>query len=369
MKFRIQREEMFVLLKRLCDALGPSGAEENVRDIVVDYLRDIADSVWIDSMGNVIALKKGSKSGKKIMLAAHMDEVGLFISAIDDKGFLRALPIGGLPERNLVFQRVIVKTRKGHIYRGVIGLKPPHLIKPEEARQIPEMKELFIDVGASSKDEVLSMGINVGDIAVFDRELVLLGDKRVTGKALDDRAGLAVLLKSFELIEGQELDVYAVATVQEEVGLKGARVAAFSISPDIALAIDVTAANDIPGVPEHEWIARLGKGPAIKIADGRAATGLIANPRLVEMLIKIAEEENIPYQLEVAPGGTTDASVIALNKEGVPAAVISIPTRYIHSSVEVLDLDDMINAVRLMTSFVRRITVSWVETLHRTVIK
>ncbi len=361
------REEFYKLLKTLSETPGPAGREQLVQGVVVDQLRDYADELYTDALGNVVAVKRGSRGGRKIMLAAHMDEIGLFVRHIDERGFLRVSAIGGVTERSLIYQRVIVYTRDGRKVRGVIGLKPPHIAKPEEARQVPELRELFVDVGATSRKEVEEeLGIRVGDIAVFDRELQWLGSSRVTGKALDDRVGLAVMIWAFRDIESSEADVYAVATVQEEVGLKGARTIAYRIAPDIALALDVTVANDTPGVAEHEWIARLGAGPAIKVADGRNATGLIAHPKLVEKLIEVAKQEGIPHQVEVATGGTTDASIIALTREGVPAAVVSIPARYIHSPVEVIDINDAINAAKLVKSFTEKVTVEWIESLKGT---
>lgn len=363
MSTQISKEEIFSLLKRLSEAVSPSGFEDDVREFVKDYFSRSADRVYIDSLGNVVAVKKGSRGSGKIMLAGHMDEIGLFISHIDERGFLRAVPIGGVFERAVIFQRVLIRTRDKKILRGVIGLKPPHIAKPEEAKQVPDLRELFIDIGASSKTEVEKLGVRVGDVAVYDRDLVMLSQDRVTGKAIDDRVGLLVVLKSFELLENNQADVYAVATVQEEVGLKGARTAAFSISPDAALALDVTIASDVPGVSEHEWFTQLGKGPAIKIADGRSASGLIANMSIVDKLVSIAQELGIPYQMEVAAGGTTDASAIQLNKEGVPAGVISIPARYIHSPVEVIDLNDVANAIRLAKGFCEKAEPEWLTKL------
>ncbi|OYT38097.1 MAG: peptidase M42 [Desulfurococcales archaeon ex4484_58] len=356
-------DELYELLKKLSTPVSPSGNEDFIRGIVVEEFKKTADQLWIDSLGNVVAVKKGSSEGK-LMLAAHMDEIGLFISHIDDNGFLRVLPIGGLPPRSLILQRLLIKTREGKIIRGVIGLKPPHILKPEEMQKIPDIKDLFVDIGVSSKDEVEKLGVRIGDVAVFDREIVKLGEKRVTGRAIDDRSGLTVLLKAFELIEKPEVDIYAVATVQEEVGLKGARTAAYSISPDAALALDVTIASDIPDTPSHQWYTRLGKGPAIKIADGRSATGLIAHKGITDKLIEVAEKEKIPYQVEVAAGGTTDASIIALNKEGVPAGVLSIPARYIHSPVEVIDLEDLLNTIKLTKSFAEQASSEWLKNLR-----
>lgn len=359
--------ELYVLLKKLCEAISPSGYEDDVSGIIIDELRKSADRVWIDTLGNVIAYKKGG--GSKLMLAAHMDEIGFFVSHIDDSGFLRIVPIGGVIERTVLYQRVLIKTRRGSVIRGVIGLKPPHILKKEEAEKIPEFKDLFVDLGLSSKKEVEEKGVSIGDIAVFDREMVQLGEYRVTGKAIDDRVGVAALIKAFESIEKPGIDVYAVATVQEEVGLKGARTSAFALSPDLAIALDVTIASDVPDTPVHQWFTKLGLGPAIKVVDGRAASGLITPRKLVDKLIEVAEKHKIPYQVEVAAGGTTDASIINLNKEGVPAGTISIPARYIHSPVEVIDLRDLANTALLAKNFSEEITPDWVSKLKGEAIK
>lgn len=366
--YDVDRNEFVELVKRLCGVVGPSGREHDVRGLVIDLVRDYADGLWVDSLGNVIALKRGG-GVYRFLLAAHMDEIGLFVSFIEDSGFLRVQPIGGVGERALVFQRVLVKTRDGRVYRGVIGLKPPHAAKPEELRQIPEIKDLFVDVGARSRDEVKAMGIDVGDVIVFDRDVTLLGSDRITGRGFDDRLGLAVAIKAFQMIERSEADVYLVATVQEEVGLKGARTTAFSIDPHIALAIDTTVANDLPGTPQSEWVTALGKGPAIKIADGRGSSGIIVHKEIVDKLIEVANKLGIPYQLEVLPGGTTDASAIQLNREGVPTGVVSIPTRYLHSPVEVADINDAINATKLVKGFAEALTPEYIEGLKKRKIK
>lgn len=361
--------ELLAIVKKLTSLVGPSGREDEVREAVIQLLEPHVDELWVDVWGNVIGKKRGSRGEGRAMIAAHMDEIGLFISHIEDDGFLRVIPIGGVLERSLLYQRVWVKTRDGRLYRGVIGLKPPHIIKPEEAQKVPEIRELFIDVGASSREEVEKMGIRVGDIAVFDREVAELYGSRITGKALDDRIGVAAMIKAAELTKEPQVDIYFVATVQEEVGLKGARTSAYSITPDVAIAMDVTIASDTPGVQRSEWFTRLGKGPAIKIADGRNATGLISHPKVVDFLIGIAEKRGIPYQLDVISGGTTDASIIALNKEGVAASTISIPARYIHSPVEVVDLNDVYNAALLAKYFAEEVSPEWIKTLKGKVIK
>lgn len=361
--------ELYDILKKLIEIPGPSGREEAVREVVSKYMEPYVDKLWVDTWGNLIGLKKGSTGQGKIMIAAHMDEIGLFVSHIEDDGFLRVLPIGGVTERSLLYQRVVLRTRNGSIIRGVIGLKPPHVAKPEELQKVPEIRELFVDIGATSREDAEKAGVRVGDILVFDREIAELLNNRVTGKAFDDRVGVVSLIKTAQLLKDPQVDVYLVATVQEEVGLKGARTSAFSISPDVAIAIDVTIASDVPGVSKAEWYTRLGKGPAIKIADGRSATGLIAHPRVLELLVQVAEKYKIPYQIEVAAGGTTDASIIALNKEGVPAGTISIPARYIHSPVEVVDLNDVYNTALLAKHFAEEVTPDWIRQVKGLVIK
>ncbi|WFO75475.1 M42 family metallopeptidase [Desulfurococcaceae archaeon MEX13E-LK6-19] len=363
----VDKKSVYRILKRLCNIISPSGFEEEIRNAVVEELEPYADRLWIDAMGNVIAVKKGGGEGK-LMVAAHMDEIGLMIKHITKEGFLKFTPIGGWSERILPGQRVLVKTLKGRVIRGVIGSKPPHIMKPEEAKQVTPMKDLFIDIGVSSREEAEKLGVTVGSIAVIERDVVKLGNPDVvTGRAFDDKVGVVTMIEYFKALDGQQpVDVYVVATVQEEVGLKGARTAAFAISPDLGIALDVTIASDIPGVPEDEYVTRIGKGPAIKIMDGRSGTGLIAHPAIRELLIKTAEEEKIPYQLEVLPGGTTDASAIQLTREGIPAGTISIPTRYIHSPIEVLNLNDVVNAVKLLLGFTKRVNKEWIrETLKK----
>jgi endoglucanase len=363
------RDELYRLLKRLAEAPGPSGREESVRNIVVELLESHVDKLWIDTWGNVIGVKRGGSGGGRVMVAAHMDEIGFFISHIEDDGFLRVIPIGGVVERSLLYQRVVIRSRNGRLIRGVVGLKPPHIAKPEELQKVPELRELFIDIGVSSREEAEKLGVRVGDIAVFDRDVVELAGTRVSGKAFDDRVGVLALVKAAELTRDPKIDVYFVATVQEEVGLKGARTSAFAISPDAALAVDVTIASDVPGVAKSEWYTRLGKGPAIKVADGRGASGLIVHPKIFDLLVSLAEKHNIPYQVEVIPGGTTDASIIALNKEGVPAGTISIPARYIHSPVEVVDLSDIYNTARLLKAFAEEVTPEWLREVKGTFVK
>ncbi|MCD6301887.1 MAG: M42 family metallopeptidase [Staphylothermus sp.] len=362
-------DEIYVLLKKLCDVPSPSGFEDEVREIIIKELEPHVDEIWVDSMGNVISVKKGGGEGK-LMLAAHMDEIGLMIRHIDKKGFLKFTPIGGWNERILPGQRVLIKTLNGKIIRGVVGIKPPHIMKPEEQKQVIPIHDLFIDIGVNSREEAEKLGVTIGSIAVIERDVVKLGNgKIVTGRAFDDKVGVATMIETIKHLKDAKIDVYAVATVQEEVGLKGARTSAYSINPDLAIAIDVTVASDVPGVPEENQVTKIGKGPAIKIMDGRSGSGHIAHPAIRELLIKTAQEENIPYQLEVLTGGTTDAAAIQLTRSGIPAGTLSIPTRYIHSPIELLSLEDVENAVKLLIATAKRIDSNWINNVLKKKIK
>jgi putative aminopeptidase FrvX len=367
-KLDITEEELEKLLQKYSSANAISGYEDEVRDLLIEDLRDVSDRVWTDSLGNLIAVRRGY-SGKKFMVAAHMDEIGLMVRHIDKNGFIYFATIGGWNDRILPAMRVRVRTRNGSWIPGVIGVKPPHLMEEEERKKVLEAKNLYIDIGAESREEVLKMGVETGSPIVADAPFTRLGGHRVSGKAFDDRAGLVVALASYRAANVSEIDFYFVATVQEEVGLKGARTSSFSISPDIALAVDVTTANDVPQVEEQDMVVKLGKGPAIKIVDGRSGSGLITNPGLLRKLKETAETEGIPYQAEVLPGGTTDASVIQLSREGVPSGAVSVPTRYIHSPVEVLDLRDLYNSVRLITAFYHRMEPKWIDELRERILK
>ena len=362
-------EEFIDLLKRLSEAFGPPGFEDEVREIVVKEMEPYVDDIEVDKWGNVIGVRYGSRRDLKAMVAAHMDEVGLMIDYVDNNGFLRFRGIGGWNEVTLVGQRVIVKSRDGRKYRGVIGSRPPHVTPQGKEREAPEMKDLFIDVGASSVDDLKKMGIGVGSVAVLDVQFAELWGDYVTGKAFDDRVGLAVMLWALRQLKDHEVTLYAVATVQEEVGLRGAQVAAERIYPDFAIALDTTIAADVPNVQEREYVTRLGSGPAVKVMDGGRGGLFIAHPTLTNYLIRVAEANNIPYQLEVLIGGTTDALGIAFRRDGIPATTISIPTRYVHSPVEVLKLSDALNASKLLALAVSEADESLVRSLRGRTLK
>jgi len=337
------------VLEKLSNACGVAGREDEVRGLMKDLLKPHVDEVWEDKLGNVIGVKRGSGTkSSSIMLAAHMDEVGLLVKNITDKGFLQFAKIGGIDDRILIAQKVIVHTSKQDI-PGIIGSKPPHIMKEEEKKKVVEADQLFIDVGAEDKKKAEEMGVRVGDPVSFDIKFDRVNKDTVIGKAFDDRVGCAVLVETMKQIGEVDCTVYAVGTIQEEVGLRGATTAAFKIYPDVGLAIDVTVAGDVPGVKEVEAPIKMRKGPSLTVAD----YGLITHPKVLRWLIDAAEESGVPYQLEAGLKGTTDAAKISLTREGVPSGVISIPTRYIHSPASMLSLADVENSVKLTVAAIR----------------
>lgn len=338
-------------LKRLSEAAGVSGREDEVRQIIIDAIADQVDEYRVDSIGNVIALKKGDGSSDlKVMVAAHMDEVGFMISQIEENGLLRFFKVGGLDDRILPAKVLWIGDKK---VPGVIGIKPVHLVKREEVQKPIKYEQLAIDIGASSKAEAEKL-VQRGDYATFAAEFVELNPegkswRTVRGKAFDDRAGCAVLLK---LLNTQyPFDLYAVFSTQEEVGLRGAQVAAFAVEPDLALALEGTGANEIPTKKDVSPSTRLGHGPAITIMD----RSFIADRRLVRLLIDTAKELDIPYQIKQPGIGGTDAGAIHRSKEGVPSVTVSIPCRYIHSPAAILSLDDFDHTVQLVRESLLRL--------------
>ncbi|MBX5320972.1 MAG: M42 family metallopeptidase [Candidatus Bathyarchaeota archaeon] len=337
-------------LEKLSNACGVAGREEEVRALVKDMLKPYVDEVKEDKLGNVIGIKKGKKNAAKVMLAAHMDEIGLFVKTISKEGFLQFTKIGGIDDRILLAQKVIVHTEKGPLH-GIIGSKPPHIQKEEERKKVMTYDELFIDIGAESQEEAKKMGVKIGDPVSFDIKFARIGNDIVIGKAFDDRVGCAVMIEAIKQLKKTECTVYAVGTVQEEVGLRGATTAAFGIYPDVGIALDVTVAGDVPGVKEVEAPIKLRKGPSIEVAD----MGLITHPKVLQLLVEAAEENKIPYQLEAGLPGSTDAARISLTREGVPSGVISVPTRYIHSPASLLSLKDAEYSVKLTVASLQKI--------------
>jgi endoglucanase len=331
------------ILEKLSNAHGVSGSEGSVYGIIRAELAGSVDEIREDPMGNLIAVKQGD--GFRIMIASHMDEIGLMVNYIDEKGFIRFVTFGGWYAPTLYNQRVILHGGKGQVV-GVVGGKPPHVMDEEERKKGVKAENMFIDVGASSLKEVNQLGIEIGTPVTIDRQLADLAGKRVTGKAFDNRVGCSVLVNVLKKLKSPHT-IYGVFTVQEEVGTKGAKTSSFSLDPDCAIALDSTFPGDHPDIDKKDSCLEMGKGPAITVSDANGR-GLIADRRMVKWLRKVADAKKIPYQLEVGHGGTTDASSIHLSRGGIPSTVISVPVRYIHSPVEVADLQDMEASAKLL---------------------
>jgi endoglucanase len=336
-----------MILRELSDAFGVSGNEDDVRAIVLNAVRAHVDEIKIDAMGNVLAVKHGTgQDPLRVMLAAHMDEIGLMVVGHDDNGFLKVRSVGGIDPRLLPGTLFSVGPER---LPGVIGVKPVHLLQSGEAKKVSKIEDLTVDIGAQNKDEAEKLA-PLGTYATFATRFREL-ESTVSGKAFDDRAGCAVLV---ELLRGEPFtfDLHAAFTVQEEVGLRGARVAAFAIDPDCAFALEGTIADEIPKEKDASPTTRLGKGPAITVMD----RSFIADRRLVQLLIGTAEDQDIPYQIKQPGLGGTDAGAIHLAREGVPSATVAVPSRYIHSPVALLSMDDFDNTVRLMRESLSRLT-------------
>jgi len=318
------------LIKKLVEAVSPSGYEAPIRQVIRAEVEPLADEVRVDNLGNLIT-RKGQRTaeGLKIMLVAHMDEIGVMATHIDEKGFVRFIPIGGVRPQTCPGGRV----RFMNGAAGVIGAE-----RIENLSKAPGFEQMFIDLGASGPADC---PVRVGDIAAFDRPFLDLG-KRLVSKTMDDRIGVAVLIESLRRLGTTPHELYFVFSVQEEVGVRGATVAAYGLEPDLGLAVDVTAWGDTPKVARME--VALGKGPAIKVRD----SGMLADPRVVNWMVHTAESAGLPYQLEVLERGGTDAQAIQLSRAGVPAGTLSIPCRYVHSPSEMVDYDDVQHAVSLM---------------------
>lgn len=323
------------LIKYLTEIYGPSGREEKIRNFIKSKIKKFCKDTKTDALGNLIVHipAKNKKNAKKIMFCAHMDEIGLIVKHIDKQGFLRFTSVGGIFLEKILHHRVLFEN--GVI--GVIGVET----KPETPKP-PTIDNYYIDIGVKSQKEAEKL-VKIGDIASFYQSTEILND-RIVAKALDDRVGCYCLIEAMERIKKNKLELYFVFTTQEEVGLRGARTSAFGISPDYAIAVDVTGTGDTPEAPQ--MAVGIGKGVAIKIMD----SAFIANPFIKEKLLTYARRLKIPHQLEILERGTTDAAVIQLIKEGVLSGVISIPTRYIHSPNEVCDLTDVNATIQLMTS-------------------
>jgi putative aminopeptidase FrvX len=334
---------MAEVLKKLTEASGVTGNENEVREIILELAAETGAGVSVDRMGNVIARKNGRKGNKKVMLAAHMDEVGFIISSISENGMLKFMPVGGIDQRILLSKRV--RIGKDGI-PGVIGIKAIHLQEPKERTTVIRQKKMYIDIGARSKEEAQQV-VQLGDYACFDSSFIPFGDNKVKAKALDDRAGCAILLELLK--QTYDFDLIACFTVQEEIGLRGAQVAAWHVEPDMAVVVEGTTCADIPDVPEHMHTTKMGMGPAISFMDHSS----IAHPELFKQMVETAERHSIPYQIKENVSGGNDAGSIQKSRGGVPTVVVSVPCRYIHSPSSMMDMDDYNNTIRLMKEFLK----------------
>lgn len=342
------------MLKELTDANGIAGNERAPREVMKRYIEPFADEIEYDNLGSLIAKKVGDANGPKIMIAGHLDEVGFIVSQIDDKGFIKFQTVGGWWSHVMLSQRVTITTRKGEEIIGVIGSKPPHILPVEARKKVVDMKELFIDIGATSKEEAVEWGIRPGDmITPYFEFNVMKNEKMLLAKAWDNRIGCAIAIDVLRVLKGVKHSnvVYAVGNVQEEVGLRGAKTSTFKIQPDIGFAVDVGVAGDTPGITAKESTSKLGEGPQIIIFDA----SMVGHKGLRDFVVDIAEENNIPYQFDSTPGGGTDAGSIHLTANGVPAMAISVATRYIHSHASILHREDYENTVKLIVEIIKKL--------------
>ena len=329
------------LLKNICETPGAPGFENEVRNLVLKEIENCIDDINIDNMGNIIALKKGKDKTKSVMIAAHMDEIGFIVTHINDKGFLKFHPLGGFDPKTLTSQRVIVHGKKNLV--GVMGSKPIHVMTTEEKNRVPKIQDYYIDLGLE-KSEVDKI-VKVGDPVTRERGLIEMGDC-INCKSLDNRISVFVLIEALKKIKTPDFNTYAVFTVQEEVGIRGAQVATQKIKPDFGFGLDTTIAYDVPGAAEHEKITSLGKGVAIKIMDASA----ICDTRMVQFMRKTANAHNIQWQNEIlTAGGTDTASIQRMTPGGSIAGAFSIPTRHIHQVIEMVHKKDVQNCIDLLT--------------------
>jgi len=335
----------------LSNLIGCSGREEEVTDYIMMKLEKLdVDKAWIDPLGNILATKEGTDpNGLSILLDSHVDEVGFMVSHIDNNGFITVSTLGGIDKRLMLGSLVQFQTDDRERIMGVVGTSPPHVTKPDERDKVPEISDMFIDIGCKSKDEVIAKGLDIGSVGTFFTECKLLNEDTILGKAFDDRTGCNVILHTLQLLKEKDIPntILVNFAVQEEVGLRGATVGAYTLEPNIALALENTIASDVPGVSSQKTVTKLGDGPAITAAD----RSLIVPKKILDRIKQAAEMDKIPWQYKTPIYGGTDAGRISLSRSGVPSGVVSVPCRYIHSNAGMLRLDDIINAIRLVTNF------------------
>jgi len=351
----MMEEKALNLLKGMLESFGPAGFERETAAIIKKAVKAYADEVTADKLGSVIFSRKGTVERPRVLLAGHIDEVGFVVSGIDEKtGFLTFNPLGGWWDQVLLSQRVVVRTEKGDV-QGIIAAKPPHLLPPEEQKKVVEKKAMHIDIGATSKKEAEEMGVKIGDPVVpWSPFSTIRKGKLGMGKAFDDRIGAFIAMEVLRRLAEEKIKhpntVYGAATVQEEVGARGAATVAHIVDPDVAIVLEVDIAGDVPGVQPSEAPTGIGKGPSILTFD----SSMIPNQPLKQFVIDTARKLKIPYQLSMVAAGGTDASRIHMSRAGCPSIVISVPTRHIHSHVGILSFEDVENATKLTLELVKR---------------
>ncbi|MEM1581681.1 MAG: M42 family metallopeptidase [Candidatus Bathyarchaeia archaeon] len=355
-------EKAIDVLKRMTESFGPSGFERETAKIIKEYMKTYSDGVLTDKLGSVVFVCRGDSERPHVLLAGHIDEVGFVVSGIDEgTGFISFNPLGGWWDQVLLSQRVIIRTEKGDVH-GVIAAKPPHLLTDEERQKPVDRRNMYIDIGATSGKEAIEAGVKIGDPVIPWSPFILINNGRVAmGKAFDDRIGAFVMMETIRRIKENGIShpntIYGAATVQEEVGARGAQTVAHIVDPDVALVIEVDIAGDVPGIKPNEAPTKMGRGPSLCTYD----SSMIPNQPLKEFVIKVAREAGIPLQLSQIARGGTDAGRIHISRAGCPSVVIGIPTRHIHSHVGLLSLEDVENAVKLMIELIKRLNKDTVE--------
>lgn len=330
------------LLIELCETAGAPGREERIREIVMRELRPLCSDVSVDAIGNVIGVRKGTQGGR-LMLSGHMDEISFMVSHVCDNGFLRFVPLGGFDPKTLTAQRVVVHGREDIL--GVMGTKPIHIMTDEERKVAAKLEDYYIDVGLSTaRTHEL---VRPGDVVTRERSIVSVGDF-INGKSFDDRVGVFVMIEGVRAATKNPMDIYIVGSAQEEVGIRGASVAAQNIHPHVGVALDVTLANDVPDTKPHEQVTRLGAGAAIKAFDA----SVVPNWKLVDFMRETCEQRKIPWQMEILPRGGTDTAAIQRSGGGAAAGCISVPTRYVHSVIEMVHPADVQAAIDLTAAVI-----------------
>lgn len=346
----MKQEERLQFLRQMSEVEGVSGREKDVAKLFKEHVESFADRIEYDNLGSILAYKNGKKGEPVIMLSGHIDEVGFLVHRIEDSGLIRFHPIGGWWGHVVLAQTVRITASDGHKFIGVVGAQPPHGMSTEQRNKVMEIKDMYIDIGVGSKGDVEKLGIRVGDmITPYTPFRVMNDGKTLLGKAWDDRLGAAVAIEVLQNLKGvdHKATVVAAGTVQEEVGLRGARTAAYHIKPDVAFALDVTMSYDLPGSPNHP--TKLGAGVALSIMDG----SVIAHRGLFDFVEKVAKDNGIKYTFDLLTAGGTDSGEIHKQYDGVVTMTISLPCRYFHSHVSLINYDDYLEAVKLMTEVIK----------------